>query len=120
MLIDADLAALGGDVRVSLFDQAKRNFDCIATWRKDRHSENDMRVPYRLSVRGVEAQSCMEWMLEVLCSEHADKLDIDDIWSTPAPDESQQALVQQGLQGVIIRFSKTVIDRDWRIARRAL
>ena len=106
VLIDADLAKLGAEVRNSLFEQAKRSFDCIASWRKDRHSENDMKVPYRLSVRGVEAQACMEFLLEALCSEHADQVDIQDIWSTPSPDTSQQTVVQQGLEGVIVRVLK--------------
>ena len=104
VLIDADLAKLGGDVRAKLFEQAKASYDCVASWRKDRHSENDMRVPYRLSVRGVEAQACMEWMLETLCSDHADLVDMQDIWSTPMPDDNQQTKVQSGLEGVIVRI----------------
>ena len=102
VLIDADLSKLGGPVRTNIIDRAMKNFDCIASWRKDRHSENDMSIPYRVSVRGVEAEVCMEWLLDVLCTEHSDQLDIEDIWATPMPDESQQAKVQQCLEGVIV------------------
>ena len=103
VLIDADLAKLGAEVRNSLFEQAKRNFDCIASWRKDRHSEHSLVVPYRLAVRGVEAQACMEFILEALCSQHAEQVDVQDIWSTPTPDTNQQTVVQQGLEGVIVK-----------------
>ena len=34
-MIDADLAALGGDVRSAMFAQAKKDFVGIENWRKD-------------------------------------------------------------------------------------
>ena len=103
VLIDADLSTLGAEVRTSLFAKAKRDFDCTAIWRKDRHSENHLRVPYRLSVRGIQAQCCLEWILDELCSEHTDKVDIEDIWSTPSPQENHQLRVQRSLEGCIVK-----------------
>ena len=113
VLIDADLSKLGGEVRLKLFAEAKRNFDCIVSWRKDRHSENGLAIPYRMSVRGVEAQCCMEWLLESLCSDYGDVMDTTDIWSTPSPEENQQTKVQLGLEGVIVRvFPESVRHRS--------
>ena len=46
-LVQADLSQ-ASDRRRALQEKAKADFDCIVGWRKDRHSEDNMPLPYRV------------------------------------------------------------------------
>ena len=105
VVIDADLSKLS-HIRQQFIHKAYTDFGCHATWRKDRNSAENglrMKIPYRLSVRGPHAQACMQWMIEELVSEHADAVDLEDIWSTPVPEQDQRIVVQQVLEQTIIK-----------------
>ena len=55
-LVVADLARVS-DRRQALQDKVKTDFGCILSWRKERHAERDMPIPYRVTVRGEECRS---------------------------------------------------------------
>ena len=104
VVVDADLSKLSGPIRQQLFQTAKDDFDCKAGWRKDRNSdENCLRIPYRVSVRGAHAQECMQWLIEELVSQHADTVDMEDIWSTPVPERDHLLVVQHALEQTILK-----------------
>ena len=110
VLIEADLQNLPAGVRESIHSRAKNEFGCVAGWRKDRRSEKGLRIPYRLAVRGHNAQECMQWIIETLCSQHSETVDLEDIWSLPTPDASHSTNVQHTLEQVIQTFADPAED----------
>ena len=103
VLVDAELGQLGKEVRDHLIRRGKEEFDCIVSWRADRHSDNSLSIPFRVSVRGSCAQECMEWLIEALCTKYADTVDLTDIWSTPVPQEDHFLKVQHTLEQTIVK-----------------
>ena len=103
VLVDADLSFLDESHKKVMVQILERDYLCTLSWRKDRHSRDGMVVPYRLSVRGVEAETAMAWILDTLCSEHSDIVKPDDIWACPVPETDQQEFVEKSLRGIIVR-----------------
>ena len=113
-LIDSDLAGFGPEWREGLKKQCLDNFQCIMSYRKDRHSERQMRIPYRVCIKGTEAPACTSWLIEEMCA--TDGIDIEDIWSLPLPEAAHQEEVWQRIDGIVI---KVLADTSQRIDLKA-
>ena len=88
-LTDADLDSLGPAWRERMISESAKNFQCKTSWRKERHPERHMRIPYRVSVRGENAPACAEWLIEEMLTAG---LDMEDIWSLPVPEENTRRM----------------------------
>ena len=103
-LVDADLAQMHVQRRKQLFQKADDEYQCVLSWRKDRHSEHDMAIPYRISVRGESAEACMEWLLDLLCTEHKDLISPESIWGLPVPETSHHEVVEAKVMETVVRI----------------
>ena len=95
VLVDADLSWIYGAMRTWVKSRATEMFNCSLTWRADRHSAKEHefdRIPYRVSVRGENAQMAMQWFLDWAC--HEQFVDPEDIWSVPIPETDHQEQVE--------------------------
>ena len=85
--------------------RAEAEHGCIMSYRKDRHSEKFMSIPYRISMRGETAEAAVIWLLDLLCSEHRDLISPECIWGLPVPEESHMELVQTVVGETTIRIA---------------
>ena len=109
-LTDADLEAPGPEWRRRLVKESAENYQCTTSWHKDKHSERNMIIPYRVSVRGEQAPACAQWLVEEMV---VAGLDMEDIWSLPVPeqDSKQQEEVQLMGDGIVTRVAPETSQR---------
>ena len=109
-----DRCGLGGarkKWRRRLVKESAENYQCSISWHKDKHSERNKIIPYRVSVRGEQAPACAQWLVEEMLMAG---LDMEDIWSLPVPEQKQQEEVpevQLTVDGIITRVAPETSQR---------
>ena len=95
-------------------------YDCKVSYRKARHTENNMWIPYRLTVRGIEAMHCSEELLDVLCIEQPAVIEPWDIEAVPILGEGHELAEQKHgkLQGLVFKLGggQAAADNELRNA----
>ena len=109
-LTDADLEAHGKRWWRRLVKESAENYQCTTSWHKDKHSERNMIIPYRVSVRGEQAPACAQWLVEEMV---VAGLDMEDIWSLPVPEQKlkQQEEVQLMGNAIVTRAAPETSQR---------
>ncbi len=107
-LVAADLREVPKERWEDMRAQLLRSHGCTMTWRKNRHSRNEQAVPYRVTVRGLEAELAAEVCLDTLCSGFPDVVEPGDIEALPAPEANVQELVSGWLRSFTTRGAREV------------
>ena len=104
------MEAPGPEWRRRLVKESAENYQCTTSWHKDKHSERNMIIPYRVSVRGEQAPACAQWLVEEMVMAG---LDMEDIWSFPVPEQrlKQQEEVQLMGDGIVTRVAPETSQR---------
>ncbi len=102
----ADLERIPGEWWAALSQRLLGSFDVAVSRRKERHADNRMWVPYRLSVRGVGVFAGAEEVLDSLCTDHPDVIEPWDIEPIPCFGEELESQEQRSsrLEGWVAKF----------------
>jgi hypothetical protein len=113
-MIYANLADIPRDWWASTKAALHNKYECKVSYRKARHSENQMWIPYRLSVRGIEARHCSEELLDVLCTEHSHVIEPWDIEPVPLLGEGEEVVEEKHgqLQCLVWKFGNRQSSGD--------
>ena len=97
----ADLSQIPKTWWTELKEYLATKYECTVSYRKDRHAENNMWVPYRLCFRGYEVLHASEETLDKLCSEHREYVRPWDVDSLPSLGEQCAPKSRRNLDGKV-------------------
>ena len=110
----ADLGMIHRQWWTALKEYVSTKYECTVSYRKDRHAENNMWVPYRLCIRGYEVLHAAEEVLDKLCTEHPHCVRPWDVDSLPYIGEERcsQEQKESRWQGWVMKFSDDGSGKD--------
>ncbi len=116
-VVAADLNAVPRERWATMREALMQAHGCTVAFRKNRHSRNEQVVPYRVTVRGLEAELAAEAFLDTLCTAFPDVVEPGDIEALPLPETNVQEFVAGWLRSFTTRGASEVVMVNLEDAR---